>query len=123
MYYYDHIEPVPSAGCAVAMGYFDGVHLGHQMVIGQAVAYAKEHGLDAALFTFELPVNSHIKGRRLMTDADKLHCAEKQTLSSKSFLKISVFRFSFSRRSLWSPVPQLRLTQREQSYSVKPSCH
>lgn len=77
MHYYDHIEPVPSAGCAVAMGYFDGVHVGHQLVIGHAVAYAKNHGLDAAVFTFDLPVNSHIKGRRLMTDADKLACAEK----------------------------------------------
>ncbi len=37
---------------AVAVGNFDGVHLGHQKLIGETVAYAKEHGLKSAVFTF-----------------------------------------------------------------------
>ncbi|MEN0643791.1 riboflavin biosynthesis protein RibF [Alkalicoccobacillus gibsonii] len=35
-----------------ALGYFDGVHKGHQHVIRQAVSYAKEHGLESAVMTF-----------------------------------------------------------------------
>lgn len=44
-------ENTPPA--AVAMGYFDGVHLGHQAVIAAACRYAKAHGLQPAVFTFE----------------------------------------------------------------------
>ena len=39
---------------AIALGYFDGVHLGHRAVIQSAVAYAKENSLEPALFTFSL---------------------------------------------------------------------
>jgi riboflavin kinase/FMN adenylyltransferase len=41
------IEPT-----AVALGNFDGVHLGHQELIRETVAYANEHGLKPAVFTF-----------------------------------------------------------------------
>lgn len=37
---------------AVALGNFDGVHLGHQELIKRAVERAKEDGLKAAVFTF-----------------------------------------------------------------------
>lgn len=37
---------------AVALGNFDGVHLGHQKLIKEAVACAKEKGLKSAVFTF-----------------------------------------------------------------------
>ena len=37
---------------AVALGYFDGVHLGHRKVIESAVEYAKENGIKSAVFTF-----------------------------------------------------------------------
>ena len=42
-------------GSAVALGYFDGVHLGHRRVLGAAVEYAAAHGLTPAAFTFRLP--------------------------------------------------------------------
>ena len=41
-------------GSAVALGYFDGVHLGHRRVLGAAVEYAAAHGLTPAAFTFSL---------------------------------------------------------------------
>ena len=31
-------------GSAVALGFFDGVHLGHRAVLGAAVDYAAAHG-------------------------------------------------------------------------------
>ena len=40
--------------CALALGYFDGVHLGHRAVISAAAAHARQEGLEAAVFTFTL---------------------------------------------------------------------
>ncbi|MCI1883022.1 MAG: bifunctional riboflavin kinase/FAD synthetase [Sporolactobacillus sp.] len=36
----------------IALGYFDGVHLGHQQVIKRAVAIAAEKGYESAVMTF-----------------------------------------------------------------------
>ena len=58
-------------GSAVALGYFDGIHIGHRAVIGGAVDWAQAHGAAAALFTFKLPGGSKIKGRRLFSVEDK----------------------------------------------------
>ncbi|WGR95509.1 bifunctional riboflavin kinase/FAD synthetase [Bradyrhizobium sp. ISRA443] len=40
-------------GAVVAMGNFDGVHLGHRAVIGAALAMGKAHGKPALAVTFE----------------------------------------------------------------------
>ncbi len=40
-------------GAAVALGNFDGVHLGHQTVIGRAFALARAHDCPAGILTFE----------------------------------------------------------------------
>jgi riboflavin kinase/FMN adenylyltransferase len=37
---------------AIAIGTFDGVHLGHQAVIGRTVSVAREHGIGSAVVTF-----------------------------------------------------------------------
>ncbi len=39
--------------CALTLGTFDGVHLGHQKVIKQMVQYAQKHSCPAVLFTFD----------------------------------------------------------------------
>lgn len=38
---------------SLALGYFDGVHLGHQAVIRQAVNFAKENNTKSAVITFK----------------------------------------------------------------------
>lgn len=38
---------------AISLGYFDGVHLGHQSVIKSAVDYARENSKKSAVITFE----------------------------------------------------------------------
>ncbi|MMZ56531.1 Riboflavin biosynthesis protein RibF [compost metagenome] len=38
---------------SIAIGYFDGVHYGHQGVIKEAVRYAKKTGLKSAVMTFD----------------------------------------------------------------------
>ncbi len=46
---------VPAAlkGGVIALGNFDGLHLGHQAVIGRALALARAQGVAAAVMTFE----------------------------------------------------------------------
>lgn len=39
-------------GCAVAVGSFDGVHIGHRALISQLVSEAENHNVPAAVFTF-----------------------------------------------------------------------
>ena len=45
--------PGEPAGRALALGPFDGVHLGHREVIGSALGRARERGLVAAVVTFD----------------------------------------------------------------------
>ena len=58
-------------GSAVALGFFDGVHIGHQAVIAAAVNSARAEGWQAAVFTFSLPAGHAMKGGRLITDEEK----------------------------------------------------
>jgi riboflavin kinase/FMN adenylyltransferase len=46
---------VPSSanGRALAVGTFDGVHLGHRRVIASAIEWGAEHGMPAAVVTFD----------------------------------------------------------------------
>lgn len=66
---------------AVALGNFDGVHKGHQMLIRECVAVAKEKGLQPSVFTFtNHPVNE-IAGKtvikNIMTFEEKAEQLEK----------------------------------------------
>lgn len=74
MQIYSQLEPLAlgrAEGTAVAMGYFDGIHIGHRAVIGGAVQWAEAHGAAPALFTFRLPVENRMKGKRLLSTRDK----------------------------------------------------
>jgi riboflavin kinase/FMN adenylyltransferase len=49
-----HTEvPVEARGAVVALGNFDGVHRGHQTVIGEAARIARDLGTTLAVLTFE----------------------------------------------------------------------
>ncbi len=45
-------DDAPAGPVVLALGVFDGVHVGHQAVIGSAVAIARQEGLPAAVLTF-----------------------------------------------------------------------
>jgi riboflavin kinase/FMN adenylyltransferase len=66
---------------AVALGNFDGVHLGHAELLRRTVAYAREHGLTPAVFTFSNPPINAITGRTIVcavaTQADKAAMLER----------------------------------------------
>jgi len=66
--------PREPAGRALALGTFDGVHLGHREVIGSALGRARERGLVAAVVTFDphpLEVLRPDRPPRLLTTIDR----------------------------------------------------
>jgi len=50
-----HDDPVPEAlrGAIIALGNFDGYHLGHQRVVGEAITWARAEGRPAIVATFD----------------------------------------------------------------------
>ena len=74
MQIYSQLAPLALGGAhgsAVAMGFFDGIHIGHRAVINGAVEWAKAHGAAPAVFTFRLPTENKMKGKRLLSTEDK----------------------------------------------------
>ena len=59
----------------MALGNFDGVHKGHQQLIGKAVRAAKRHGLKSAVFTF----SNHPKS--MLGDGREVKIEKEQTVS------------------------------------------
>lgn len=57
---------------AVAIGKFDGIHAGHQKLLGEILSY-REKGLKTAVFTFEKPLSTFFtgKGSVLTTNQEK----------------------------------------------------
>ncbi|MBD3730859.1 MAG: bifunctional riboflavin kinase/FAD synthetase [Sphingomonadales bacterium] len=55
MRWLDHREPLPQSlrGSVIALGNFDGFHLGHQAVAGEAIRWAREAGRPAIVATFD----------------------------------------------------------------------
>jgi len=55
MRFLDHREKLPASlrGAIVALGNFDGFHLGHQAVAGEAIRWAREEGRPAIIATFD----------------------------------------------------------------------
>ena len=81
----------------VAIGNFDGVHLGHQKVLKEAKAKAKKNNLKFGLITFEpiptLFFNKNIRNHRLNSLNQKKELLKKFKLD---FLIIINFNKSFS---------------------------
>jgi riboflavin kinase/FMN adenylyltransferase len=66
--------PRPDAGSVVTIGAYDGVHLGHQTVIGEVRARAAAAGLDSAVVTFDRHPASVVRPEsapRLLTDLEQ----------------------------------------------------
>lgn len=55
MRWIDHREelPEPLRGAIIALGNFDGFHLGHQAVAGEAIRWAREQGRPSIVATFD----------------------------------------------------------------------
>ena len=84
----------------VAIGNFDGLHVGHQKVLKEARKKAKSKNLNFGLITFE-PVptmffNKNLKNHRINSLSQKIHFIKKNKLD---FLVIINFNKSFSNLS------------------------
>jgi riboflavin kinase/FMN adenylyltransferase len=53
---------IAAVPCSLIVGNFDGVHRGHQFVLGEAVTYARAQGLAACVLTFD-PHPATVVGR------------------------------------------------------------
>ena len=62
------MTPVPGVKTVTALGFFDGVHLGHRKLLDAAVSEAKRGGMTAAVFTFSDDVRSVKPGVGRLTD-------------------------------------------------------
>ena len=75
-----HNYAAQGQGCALALGTFDGLHLGHQEVILAAKQFAETLGLKLAVFTFSNHPMQYINPERippmLLTLEDKLKVLE-----------------------------------------------
>lgn len=70
-----YTQLIPNRDLVLALGYFDGIHLGHQAVIKSAVEYAHKNSLKSAIITFkEHPFCylNHITPKYITTDREKL---------------------------------------------------
>lgn len=66
-------------GCCTALGFFDGVHLGHREVISTAVENAAAFGVESCVLTFSRRPKSILTGERdmlLTTEDEKIRLIE-----------------------------------------------
>ena len=61
-----------SKNTAVAMGYFDGIHIGHKFLIDQMKQYAEVNNLDKAVFTFTKNITLGHKGKDILSVRQKV---------------------------------------------------
>ncbi len=86
-------------GAAIALGNFDGVHVGHQEILRACVRYAKEHGVKSAAMIFDPHPSAFFKGgdfKPLMTLEQKI--ARLKSLGI-DFVIINKFDSEFSKIS------------------------
>ncbi len=63
-------------GTALALGYFDGVHIGHAQVVKAAADYAASHGLRLAVFTFLRSGGPKAEKKLVMSETQKQQALE-----------------------------------------------
>src|SRR5215471_15185647 len=57
--------PTPRRKVCLAIGFFDGVHLGHQQIIRQTLADARQHEGTAVILTFDRHPNTVVAPSRV----------------------------------------------------------
>lgn len=100
MYVYTKLEIPQNDGAVVALGYFDGVHLGHRKVIGRAVEIAAQRGLMPVVFTFSISAG---EGPATKKRGIKLTSTEEKILAFKEIGVQTVIEPPFSLFSAYSP--------------------
>lgn len=94
--YNDYKKVNTAGGTAVAIGNFDGLHKGHQMMLKVLNSTAKELGVPSVAYTFfEHPVNILGKtslGGQLLTNEEKVCLMEKENIHTLFFEDFDVVK-------------------------------
>lgn len=64
------VRPANGRKCAVTIGNFDGVHRGHQLLVGTTLGFCKEHDLDSVVVTFSPHPRALFSGKHMPPLAD-----------------------------------------------------
>ena len=70
----DTLEKIKVSGSAVALGYFDGIHMGHRAVLEKALSFAKENNLVPVVLLFDVHPKKLITGNMpplIMSEEEK----------------------------------------------------
>lgn len=62
MWVTDTIEKIKASGSAVALGYFDGIHMGHKAVLEKALSFAGENDLVPTVLLFDVHPRKLVSG-------------------------------------------------------------
>lgn len=91
-------DKIKKQGTAVALGYFDGIHLGHQAVLNTALDYAKKEKLVPVVMLFDIHPRKLISGviPPMLTSEEK----KRQLLTGMGF---TVVDFNFREAMDYSP--------------------
>lgn len=77
IYKYPAEGKLPFEGCAVALGFFDGVHLAHREIISATVTEAQRRGLTSCVFTFSSEEGAIKRSaKRIYSTEEKLRLIE-----------------------------------------------
>lgn len=111
---FSEVADVPKGPKVVAVGSFDGVHLGHQHLLHQALAEAKARRLPPLVYTFDPPTKVFTRGEGFLMDLEEKVEALK-ALGVEMILAVP-FNAEFASRSAEAFLEDLRALGAEALY-------
>ena len=94
---YSTINYSAKSPCVVALGCFDGVHIGHSEVIKKARAIADERGCMCAVWTFDEPPKNYFLKRAVPMITDKKQKTRLiSALGVDKFISVPFFMYCIS---------------------------
>ncbi len=91
-------EKIKKQGTAVALGYFDGIHLGHRAVLDTALLYAEKEGLVPVVMLFDIHPRKLVSG-----NVPPMLTSEKKKRALLESMGFTVVDFDFREAMNYSP--------------------
>jgi riboflavin kinase/FMN adenylyltransferase len=111
---FSEVADVPKGPKVVAVGSFDGVHLGHQHLLRQALAEAKARRLPLLVYTFDPPTKVFTRGEGFLMDLEE-KVEALRSLGVELILAVP-FNETFAQRSAEAFLEDLRALEAEAIY-------
>jgi len=111
---FSEVADVPKGPKVVAVGSFDGVHLGHQHLLHQALSEARARRLPLLVYTFDPPTKVFTRGEGFLMDLEEKVEALK-SLGVELILAVP-FNEEFAKRSAEAFLEDLRALEAEVLY-------